>query len=892
MLSQIQFKDKALKVLQAAFKDYSTKCPVKSKAKSSSTGSDPVPKNKEKVYLLQNYKKTSKPTPNSEITTYLQMPKPPFDKYMIKWWKQRSDRPFPSSQHKPSIPPCPSTSPTAAHGASDHGAWRTYHHVPSTPPNTSNDPLDIPQSSRRESSRLRTPISRPGFIATQSDSRRALPSRATQPRQRATISNRGTSPAEETSDNIVPVEDSNTDSSRPRRTANQSALPGKVTQVSKRTGRQIEIDLAQDSDNENSQGPNQTSVTDAYACRWCDKEVKASDRSKYNLKAHRDGANYKSTHKKPCAGRSKAIRSGCSLPPTPAELTAAKAQSAPNQPGTIVAYTTRGRFDNSTMIKILIIWLIRQSLPWLRMEDFHLRLAFDHAIITSQLPSRVWAATHAHRLLMEQRSQVIKLIKASDVRFLSSQTSGQPREATRHSLGLPSATSTNSGTLTTDSGSNNFTIAKGLSAQFRSFDSSTWDVASNHHRCICHVIALILGAGLKELQLSKMMVRAEKTDNPFPSTLLATIVEEDETKTSEEIVEVIADGSDDEEIDPIDAEEAVCEPGWEGNEEDEVCRLGPVRHRFHITQDRLHMSQNCLESTEAGRMEVMGWQARIHWTGGHRRVWEKVEYCLRQPTACVIKQLLENESDKCGGRTSAKNFFNSYELSLREWEDVNSLNQVLKEFLEMTKRLEGDGPSLPMVLYEYVRLLDSLEKKKRAAESTALERMFYPMIVITKKYLNLAVTCDTVIMATFLHPAWRMMPFTNRFKAHLTQITNLVSRIFGERDELLKSLQPNPAPPKGTQSEINTSPNDSDSDGDAFNYYPTNGDTIDINTELKRYNNGDFPLDKKGCVLGWWKIHCKTSRLWRHWPGITLHVPPAQRVWNNILGSRRRVCNW
>ncbi|KNE95961.1 hypothetical protein PSTG_10758 [Puccinia striiformis f. sp. tritici PST-78] len=175
----------------------------------------------------------------------------------------------------------------------------------------------------------------------------------------------------------------------------------------------------------------------------------------------------------------------------------------------------------------------------------------------------------------------------------------------------------------------------------------------------------------------------------------------------------------------------------------------------------------------------------------------------------------------------------------------------------MTKRLEGDGPLLPMVLYEYVRLLDLLEKKKRAAESTALERMFYPMIVITKKYLNLAVTCDTVIMATFLHPAWRMMLFTNRFEAHLTRITNLVSRIFGERDELLKSLQPDPAPPKGTQSEINTSPNDSDSDGDAFNYYPTNGDTIDINTELKRYNNGDFPLDKKGCVLGWWKIHCK-----------------------------------
>ncbi|KAH9467967.1 hypothetical protein Pst134EA_011589 [Puccinia striiformis f. sp. tritici] len=764
-------------------------------------------------------------------------------------------------------------------------------HVPSTPPNTSNDPLDIPQSSRRESSRLRTPISRPGFIATQSDSRRALPSRATQPRQRATISNRGTSPAEETSNDIVPVEDSNTDSSRPRRTANQSALPGKVTQVSKRTGRQIKIDLAQDSDNENSQVvPKKDKTKDSDGFDYCalyfyppgegpNQEVKASDRSKYNLKAHRDGANYKSTHKKPCAGRSKAIRSGCSLPPTPAELTAAKAQSAPNQPGTIVAYTTRGRFDNSTMIKILIIWLIRQSLPWLRMEDFHLQLAFDHAIITSQLPSRVWAAAHAHRLYLEQRSQVIKLIQASDSKVSLISDVWTTKGSHKAFVGITICyidkqwkyvsqhlaikyVSWHHNALTTDSGSNNFTIAKGLSAQFRSFDSSTWDVASNHHRCICHVIALILGAGLKELQLSKMMVRAEKTDNPFPSTLLATIVEEDETKTSEEIVEVIADGSDDEEIDPIDAEEAVCEPGWEGNEEDEYAASDQSGIGFTL----LKIDYICrkIASNPQKQAEWKLWAGKLGYTGrgvigGYGIRWN-IAYDSRQRAyegRRVIKQLLENESDKCGGRTSAKNFFNSYELSLREWEDVNSLNQVLKEFLEMTKRLEGDGPSLPMVLYEYVRLLDLLEKKKRAAESTALERMFYPMIVITKKYLNLAVTCDTVIMATFLHPAWRMMPFTNRFKAHLTQITNLVSRIFGERDELLKSLQPNPAPPKGTQSEINTSPNDSDSDGDAFNYYPTNGDTIDINTELKRYNNGDFPLDKKGCVLGWWKIHCK-----------------------------------
>ena len=160
-----------------------------------------------------------------------------------------------------------------------------------------------------------------------------------------------------------------------------------------------------------------------------------------------------------------------------------------------------------------------------------------------------------------------------------------------------------------------------------------------------------------------------------------------------------------------------------------------------------------------------------------------------------------------------------------------------------------------MVLYEYARLLASLEKKKIAADSTALERMFYPMITITKKYLDLAaVHCDAVIMATFLHPAWRMMLFTDRYPVHLQRINKLILDVFTDREALLKTQQPDPSPPKCTQSEANASGIDSDSDGDAFNYYPTTGDTLDINTELDQYNSGEFPLDKKGCVLGWWKV--------------------------------------
>ncbi|KNE88439.1 hypothetical protein PSTG_18160, partial [Puccinia striiformis f. sp. tritici PST-78] len=125
---------------------------------------------------------------------------------------------------------------------------------------------------------------------------------------------------------------------------------------------------------------------------------------------------------------------------------------------------------------------------------------------------------------------------------------------------------------TTDSGSNNFTMAKGVASIFRSIDSTVWDVQKNHHRCICHVIALILGAGLRALQLSKHMVRPEKTDKYFPA--LDPITEESEGEDDiadspdEEITEVIDELSEDEDVDPDDAEQATPELGWEWDNED------------------------------------------------------------------------------------------------------------------------------------------------------------------------------------------------------------------------------------------------------------------------------------------------------------------------------------
>ncbi|KAA1111180.1 hypothetical protein PGT21_037024 [Puccinia graminis f. sp. tritici] len=434
-------------------------------------------------------------------------------------------------------------------------------------------------------------------------------------------------------------------------------------------------------------------------------------------------------------------------------------------------------------------------------------------------------------------------------------------------------------------------MAKAVSANFQAFDSTIWDVERNHHRCICHVIALILGAGLKALKLSAQMVRPAKADESFPGSLLAIITEEEEPENNNEIVEVVpedlvADASEDDDVDPVDAERELGVPGWEhnddGDNEHEADESG-----IGLTLKKIDYICRRIAGSPQKQAEWKLWAKTLGYKGrgvigGYGIRWN-IAYDSRQ-RAYKGRRLLENESEKYVGRSAAKHFFNSYELSSKEWDDVNSLNQVLKEFLEMTKRLEGDGPKLPMLLYEYARLLASLEKKKIAAESTALERMFDPMITITKKYLDLAVHCNTVIMATFLHPAWRMMLFTDRYPLHLQRINKLILDVFTDRDELLKTQQPDASPPKCTQSEANASGIDSDSDGDAFNYYPMNGDTVDINTELDRYNSGEFPLDKKGCVLGWWKglsrLCCQLGKRGAYF----FSSSPSLRKWTILSG--------
>ncbi|KAH9448855.1 hypothetical protein Pst134EA_028149 [Puccinia striiformis f. sp. tritici] len=216
----------------------------------------------------------------------------------------------------------------------------------------------------------------PGFIATKTDSRRALVGNHNVPRpshkQAAT-----TEDADEDSGNEDEVE--------------EIALSG-VIQVLKCTGRAVEVDLVQDSDEENQK------AATAQAPRDKTKDQDGFDHAVLYFYP-------------PGEGPKQAIAAGASLPPTAAAVVSATSKEKAASLGTLIAYTIKGHFNNSMLNRLTIIWMIQQSLPWLQIEDFHLRVMLHYALDTSNLLSCTWAASQAHQLYLQQQAQVIKLIQ-------------------------------------------------------------------------------------------------------------------------------------------------------------------------------------------------------------------------------------------------------------------------------------------------------------------------------------------------------------------------------------------------------------------------------------------------------------------------------------------------
>ncbi|KNF03209.1 hypothetical protein PSTG_03474 [Puccinia striiformis f. sp. tritici PST-78] len=404
--------------------------------------------------------------------------------------------------------------------ASESDGNPTTQEKASTPPPTTTSNQTAPASVRRESAWCRMPIDRLGFLSTQNGTRRAPVDSVED-----IFDNPVGSDVEERGDEDEPIEETQvvkTKSKGPVRTKGQLV----VKQVSRESGKEVIIDVTQDSDDNNApvaarklkellvdkdgfdhprvyffpagKGPNQDGSSPAFACRWCPKEYLARNQSNFNLRIHRDGAVSKGNNRAPCPGRSKAISAGANLPPTATQLAeeAGKPEVAANS---VIAYTKRGVLDNMTLNKLIVIWLLYLVLQ----ERVIKEIKQSNSMVS--LVSDVWTTKGSHKAFIGIscfyiNQDFVLVTRHLAIKYVLWHHNGKyiasPFANILIKHGLHSQI---------NSGSNNFTMANEMALIFLSGTGTEWNVKENHHRCICHVIALILGAGLKALNVSKKM---------------------------------------------------------------------------------------------------------------------------------------------------------------------------------------------------------------------------------------------------------------------------------------------------------------------------------------------------------------------------------------------------
>ncbi|KAH9469781.1 hypothetical protein Pst134EA_007058 [Puccinia striiformis f. sp. tritici] len=272
-----------------------------------------------------------------------------------------------------------------------------------------------------------------------------------------------------------------------------------------------------------------------YKCRWCPKSVRMNRSTNLNLKTHRDGAINRNRLHKACPGQGKAAIEGANLPISSDNKAADKEKNA-TPSGTLTAYATKGKFDINTMNKILLFWVIRQSLPWSCFGDYLLGVAFDYSNANSKIFSPTWAAFNDRKLYLLLQFKVISEIKESDSK-----------------IGLIADVWTTKG---------NHKAFIGISV---CYINKKWEIKSgnfvhyedHHPRCFCHVLALILGAGLRSLKLKQPLQLPKTVPNYVPTLESIAEADEDEAGPNVDIQNLQLEDLDEiDKVNPDDAEYA------------------------------------------------------------------------------------------------------------------------------------------------------------------------------------------------------------------------------------------------------------------------------------------------------------------------------------------------
>jgi hypothetical protein len=152
-----------------------------------------------------------------------------------------------------------------------------------------------------------------------------------------------------------------------------------------------------------------------YKCKWCGNTYRAHKTSHGNLKVHRDGSTQSEKKSHGCVNRAKAKLSGAKLPPSVAERNLAQANGGGDPKQTVINgfLQNKATFVNRVLNQLIMIWQIRQALPWYRIEDPTLRAAFQYTNPKAVLYGRKWSADESKKLYSMLKKSVFDELNVS-----------------------------------------------------------------------------------------------------------------------------------------------------------------------------------------------------------------------------------------------------------------------------------------------------------------------------------------------------------------------------------------------------------------------------------------------------------------------------------------------
>ena len=172
----------------------------------------------------------------------------------------------------------------------------------------------------------------------------------------------------------------------------------------------------------------------------------------------------------------------------------------------------------------------------------------------------------------------------------------------------------------------------------------------------------------------------------------------------------------------------------------------------------------------------------------------------------------------------------------------------------MTKDIEGDGPTGALVIPIYVSLRNILvEKKNSSTRDEPLYPMWKKMIEKVNKYLDEAVDCDSLIMATILHPAFRLEYISQNFPGRRLEVEKMITDMFNARKLTIKSKD-NQAPTEPSTSRSAHQSLKEQMQMNMFHKATTKAEIDELSVYLKGMDTFEAEVFDSHTSLEWWKV--------------------------------------